>query len=132
LLKNILFALLTAGAALRLADLIYLVAADRTDLPLTVLISAGLLVFYALILISKRLLGGNVTLRQYMAYFFVHAVAVIFNLLYTAAVSPLRVSVAEMLALGTLFDVLVDAAAIYFGLKQIRSNYLAVIENKNK
>jgi uncharacterized integral membrane protein len=112
--------------AVRLADIVYLLTAGGTNLPLAVIIASCLLLAYAAVLISKRIFGGNVTLRQYIAYYVIHALVTLFNLFYTSAATPLPVSLLEAFAVGTFFDVLVDVCAVYFSRRQIRSHYLAV------
>jgi uncharacterized integral membrane protein len=112
--------------ALRLADIVYLLTAGGTNLPVAVIVMACLMLAYALILISKRIFGGNITLRQFIAYYVIHALVTVFNLFFTSAATPLPVSLLEAFAIGTFFDVLIDAGAVYFSRRQIRSTYLAV------
>jgi uncharacterized integral membrane protein len=112
--------------ALRLADIVYLLTAGGTNLPVAVIVAACLMLAYAFILISKRIFGGNITLRQFIAYFALHMVVTVFNLLYTSATTPLRVSWLEAFAIGTFFDALIDIFAVYFSRRQIRSHYLAI------
>jgi predicted neutral ceramidase superfamily lipid hydrolase len=126
LLKTVLYYLLILITALRLADIVFLLTAGGTNLPLAVIVSSCLMLAYAAILISKRIFGGNVTLRQYIAYYVIHALVTLFNLFYTSAATPLPVSLLEAFAIGTFFDVLIDTGAVYFSRKQIRSTYLAV------
>ncbi len=126
MLKTILLFLLIVSTAARAGDLTYLIVTGVTNLPLTVIITAVLLVGYAIILIMKRIFSGNVTLRQFMAFYVLQGLVTIFNLAFTAASTPLQVTWLEAFAIGTLFDVLVDALAVYFIQKQIRSHYLAV------
>ena len=126
MLKTVLFYLLITVTALRSADIVYLLTAGGTDLPLAVIVTSCLMLLYAIILISKRIFGGNITLRQYIAYYVIHALVVVFNLFFTSASTPLRVSPLEAFAIGTFFDVLVDICAVYFSRRQILSHYLAV------
>jgi hypothetical protein len=128
LLKTVLLLLITVTSLIRLVDMVYLLVAAGTNLPFAVIILACILLGYALILIAKRLIGGNVTLRQFMAYFIVHAIVTVFNLVFTSLSTPLRVTGPETLAIGTFFDVLVDILAVYLCQRQIRSHYLAVVE----
>jgi uncharacterized integral membrane protein len=112
--------------AVRLADIVYLLTAGGTDLPVIVIVASCLMLAYAAVLISKRIFGGNITLRQFTAYYVIHALVTLFNLFYTSAATPLPVSWLEAFAVGTFFDILLDTCAVYFSRRQIRSHYLAV------
>jgi uncharacterized integral membrane protein len=110
----------------RSANIVYLLTAGGTNLPILVIVMSCLLLAYAVILISKRIFGGNITLRQFIAYYVVHALVTVFNLFFTSAATPLPVTWLEAFAIGTFFDVLIDVCAVHFSRKQIRSTYLAV------
>ncbi len=126
MLKTILLLLLIVSAAARAGDLTFLLVTGATNLPPAVIITTALMVLYALILIMKRIFSGNVTLRQFMAFYVMQGLVTVFNLAFTTISSPLQVTWLEAFAIGTLFDVLVDVLAVYFIQKQIRSHYLAV------
>jgi uncharacterized integral membrane protein len=110
----------------RSANIVYLLTAGGTNLPIAVIVMSCLMLAYAVILISKRIFGGNITLRQFIAYYVVHALVTVFNLFFTSAATPLPVTWLEAFAIGTFFDVLIDVCAVHFSRKQIRSTYLAV------
>lgn len=125
LLKSVLYGVLFATTTLRLADIIYLLARGNSNLPGMVFIVTGAVVVYGAALLVKRL-SGNVTIKQFMLFFAIHAAAVVFNLSYIAATWPLRINSLETVAVGTFLDILIDICAVYFCTKQIRSRYFEV------
>lgn len=125
MLKTVLYGLLFATTTFRLADIIYLMARGNTNLPGTVFVVTGAVVVYGAVILVKRL-NGNVTVKQFMMFFAVQAMAVIFNLSYVAITCPLRISGLETIAVGTFLDILVDICAVYFCMRQIRSHYFEV------
>lgn len=125
MLKSVLYGLLLATTTLRLADVVYLIAKGNSNLPAAVFIVTGAIVAYGIALLTKRL-GGNVTVKQFMLFFSLQAVAIIFNLSYVAVACPFRISAIETVAVGTFLDILIGLGAVYFCVKQIRSHYFEV------
>lgn len=125
LLKSVLYGLLLVTTTLRVADIIYLIAKGNSNLPAVVFFVACAVAVYGIALLGKRI-NGNVTIKQFMLFFTVQAVAVIFNLTYVSVACPLRISVMETIAVGTFLDILIDMCAVYFCTKQMRSRYFEV------
>lgn len=111
----------------RLVDFIYLLAVRGTNLPFSVIVVTGAMILYGAFLLLKRLFG-NVTLKQLMAFYLLQTGMILFNLAYVSITSPLRVSMPEIIAIGTFFDVLINCCVVYFCTKQLRSHYFAVAQ----
>ncbi len=126
MLKTLLYYFLVVVTTLRLTGVVYLLASGETNLPTAVLAAVAAVLFYSTILICKRLFGGNVTVRQFMAFHIVRAATVVFNLTFTSLTSPLLVTGLEVFAIGTFLDVLIDLCIVYFCQRHIRSHYLEV------
>lgn len=127
MLKSVLYCFLFVSTAVRLTDIIYLLANKKTSLPAVVIGVSIAMIAYGLILLTKKFIG-NITLKQLMAFYIVQTVMIGFNLAYIAIASPLRVNVAETLIVGTFLDILINCCAVYFCMKQIRSHYFAVAQ----
>jgi hypothetical protein len=127
LLKIVLYGLLVLTTALRLANIVYLLVKETTNVPLPVLVVTTVMIAYGIFLIAKKFIG-KVTLRQLSHFYIVQTVMIAFNLFYVAMFCPLRIDVSEILVVGTFIDILVNGTIIYLCTKQLRSRYFAVVE----
>jgi hypothetical protein len=125
LLKTILYVMLFFTTTARLADMLYLLATDSTDLPLPVLAVTAAMLLYGMYLIVRRFLG-NIRLKQLMGFFVAQTGVILFNIAFTAVTSPLQIGLADTLLVGTFLDILVNACVIYFCVRQMRGGYAPV------
>ena len=129
MIKLIFFIVLCATTALRLGTLIFLFFTPTTNLPALVYSVTSAVIIYGLLLIFKRLFL-SIHLRNYMVFFIVQPIAIIFNKIYFTLASPLRLSSFEMIIVGTFLDILIAAVIVFTCIKQIRKSYAALGGNR--
>ncbi len=123
MLKNAMFWLMLAFAALRIGGLGYLLGIGETNLPALVLgvsaCTAALMLGAAL----KKLLFG-IKRRELEIIFLINSIVVLFNPLYITLTAPITVEPAEMAVTGTLFEVLAGVTFIF--LSRRRTKYITI------
>jgi len=127
LLKTVLYGLLVLTTAVRLANIVYLLVKESTNVPVPVLAVTTVMIVYGIFLIVKKFIS-KITLRQLMYFYIVQTIMIAFNLFYIAAFCPLRINAAEILVVGTFIDILINGTIIYLCMKKLRSRYFAVVE----
>lgn len=125
MLKSVLYYLMLIVTAVRLADIVYLLAGQSTGLPACVLIVSSVMILYGIILTVKKFIG-SVRLGQLMAFFLVQILATGFNLTYVALAVPVQISIPETLMVGTFLDILVNGVIVYLCIKQRRTRFVTV------
>ena len=119
MLKSVSFLLLVAFTGLRLIDVMYLITRDSMNLPLAVIAITVVMVLYGIVLTVKQLVSRT-TVKELMMFYILQASTIIFNLIFVAVACPVKLSLAEMLAVGTFLDLVVIGCVIYYGMKQLR------------
>lgn len=125
MLKSVLYYLMLAVTVARLADLVYLLGREATNLPVAVLVSVSVLILYGIVLGVKRFVG-SVRLGHLMAFFLVETLAICFNLFYVATYVPLKLDLWEMLIVGSFLEILINLVAVYLCLRHRRSRFVTV------
>lgn len=131
MLKSVLYYLMFITTAVRFVDMIFLLTAGSTSLPIPVIAVSSAMILYGIVLVVKKFVS-NLRLRQLMAFYMVQVVVVVFNLSYIAAFCPLQISVAETCVVGSFLDLIVDAGAIYACMKYMRSAYTPFVRVVSK
>ena len=119
MLKSVSFLILVAFTGLRLVDVMYLITRDSVNLPVTVIVVIAAMVLYGVALITKQLLAKT-TVKELITFYVSQAAAIVFNLVFVSIACPIKLSIAEMLAVGTFLDLVVIACVLYYGMKQLR------------
>ena len=119
MLKKILYMLLFLTTLLRLASLILLLAGGRTHLPTPVIVLTSITVVYGVLLLLRRFLL-SVYPRHFIHFFAFQSAVFLFNLIYVNRTVPLEIRPLEVLVTGTVLDILIGFAAIYYCVKNIR------------
>lgn len=129
MLKSVLYYLLFLTTAVRFADIIYLLAKDRTNLPPAVIIVTAAMVLYGFALIFKRFIG-HIRLKQFAVFYSVQTAMIVFNITYMAVTCPLTVSAAETLAVGTFLDIIVNCGILIACARQIKSGEMQLSRSR--
>lgn len=120
LLKSVLYYLLLLTTTVRFADLIYLLSRDSTNLPVPVIIITSAMILYGIATgVSKFI--RPLRMKPLLTFYKTQTAMIAFNLIYVAVASPLRMSAAETLIVGTFLDLLVNVGLIYVCMKRMRS-----------
>ena len=120
MLKPVLFIVLMASTLVRLADIAYLIANGRYNLPAAVIAVTAAIVVYGLLLILKKFVAG-IRISELMAFYLVWAAAIVFNLSFLRISGfPFALTFPEFIAVGTFLDLVVVAFICYYGMKQMR------------
>ena len=125
MLKKVLFVLILVTTVLRFGNMVSMILSWPTNLPLPSLFITFFIIAYGVLLIFKRIFL-NTTLRNYLWFFIVQSLAIAVNILYIKKTTPLKLSVREMISIGTFLDILIAAVAVYFCIKNIRKSYKAI------
>ena len=127
MLKTVLYGLIAFTTAIRLANIVFLLLKEDSNVPLPVFAVSTAMIIYGIILIAKKFIN-KVTLRNLMHFYIIQTFMIAFNLFYVAAFSPLRINASEILVVGTFIDILMNGTIIYFCTRRLRSRYFAVVE----
>lgn len=127
MLKSVLYFLLLLTTSVRFVDLIYLLAKDNTNLPIPVVIVSCIMVLYGIVLGVQKFIG-SVRLRQLMNFFILQSGLIAFNMIYVSVATPLKMDAAEMLAVGTFLDLVVNGAVVYLSMRQMRSFQMPLVQ----
>lgn len=127
MLKPVLYILLLLTTSVRFFDIVYLLAKENTNLPIPVILVTTAIILYGMVL-AVRKFTSTIRLKQLMYFFIAQTGVIAFNLLYVSVATPLKMSVAEMLAAGTFLDLLVNGVLIYLCLRQIRSFHFPTVQ----
>ena len=125
MLKSVLYYLLLVTTSIRLVDVVYLLATTDSCLPGIVFAVTSAMIIYGVILLVKRFIG-SVRLSQLMMFYLIQIVAIAFNLIYVAFNLPVKVTLPEMLVVGTFLDILINCFIVYLCFKQRRSRFVTV------
>ena len=125
MLKSVLYYLLLATTALRLADVVYLLSNTSSHLPGVVFAVTSAMVLYGIVLLVKRFIS-SVRLSQLMAFFLIQIFAFAFNIAYVAFAVPLEITLLETVVVGTFLDILIDIVVVYLCFKHRRSRFVTV------
>ncbi len=125
MLKSVLYYLLLVTTSIRLVDVVYLLATTDSCLPGIVFAVTSAMIIYGVILLVKRFIG-SVRLSQLMMFYLIQIVAIAFNLIYVAFNLPVKVTLPEMLVVGTFLDILINCVIVYLCVKQRRSRFVTV------
>ena len=123
-MKNLLYALVFLTCAIRLVSVVILFARGFTALPSAVLTATSLTVLHGMFLLVRRAIF-TLHLRHFAQFFAVQSTAFAFNIAVASSTVLLVLDSAERLVVGSLLDILVGVAAIYYCVKSIRKNKYA-------
>ncbi|WRS26246.1 hypothetical protein U6B65_07735 [Oscillospiraceae bacterium MB08-C2-2] len=124
MLKSVLYYLTAVLTAVRFADMIYLLSADKTNLPIPVLVVTSAMIVFGLYLVVKKFIGV-ILLRQMTMFYLFNTVAILFNLIYTAVTSPFNITFLETIITGTFLDVIISVALLGMCIKRMRARYFS-------
>ena len=119
------YTVLFLTTAVRLVDLIYILAQDATRLPVPVLVVTTAMILYGVVIVVRKL-TGNILLRQLMLFYMTQLVMIVFNLTYVIVAYPLQVNFAETMIIGTFLDLILGVTFLFLCAKQFRSSYISV------
>jgi len=120
-MKKTLYTLVFLTSLVRLVGVVILFARGFSNLPPTVLALTSLVVLHGMFLLVRRFIF-TLHLRHFVQFFVLQSAVFAFNLLLTSRTVMLAIDIPERLVVGSLLDILVGVAAIYYCAKGIRKN----------
>ena len=123
-MKNLLYALVFLTSAIRLVSVVILFARGFTALPSAVLAATSFTVLHGMFLLVRRVIF-TLHLRHFAQFFAVQSAVFAFNIAVVSSTVLLALNSAERLVVGSLLDILVGAAVIYYCVKSIRKSKYA-------
>lgn len=117
MLKKLMFSVMAIFTIIKCASVTFILSTDVSHLPLPVYIASGLVVLYGLFLVCKMILG-TIYKKDLNAYFAVASLLVIFNLVVMKVMSRTELTFVDLLAIGTVMDILVSVGMIIFSVKE--------------
>lgn len=123
MLKNIMFWFMSACATLRLGSLGYILWTGDSNLPATVAIISAVTGILILAFIAKKYLFGCKR-REMEIIFAANSFAVLFNIMYVRFTCLATLGMAELLIIGSFFEILAGGTFIY--LSRRRTKYVTV------
>jgi len=120
LLKSVLYYLILLTTGVRLVDMVYLLVKGGSNLPVSVMAVTGVMILYGIVIAFQK---RSVKIRSLIVFFAVHAALVVVNLVTVKIHVPMQITVAETLIVGSFLDIVIDACAMYAGLKFMSSEF---------
>ena len=129
MLKSVLFCVMALFTGIRFINIIYMLVFRATYLPLIAFALMSVIVLYGMFLIAKKFIFG-IRLKEIVWFFMAQAAVAAFNLGYLMFIGyPLRLSLLEIITVGTFFDLLIAACVLYYSAKQMRHRPARETEN---
>ena len=128
MLKQVLYYLLLLTTGMRFVGMIYLLAKEELNLPITVIALTSVMILYGVFLVLKKFVTG-IGIKPLMCFYMIQTGVVIFNIAFVALTSPLQIQLAETLIVGTFLDVLVNFILIVLAVRHLRNGFAAAIQN---
>jgi len=120
-MKKLLYFLVLLTSAVRLVGVVVLFARGYSVLPPTVIALTSLTVLHGMFLLVRRFILA-LHLRHFVQFFVVQSAVFALNLALTSSTVLLAIDLPERLVVGSLLDILVGIAVIYYCAKSIRLN----------
>ncbi|MCL2057014.1 MAG: hypothetical protein FWH02_07355 [Oscillospiraceae bacterium] len=120
MLRSVLYYFILLTTGVRLVNMVYLLFSGSINLPVSVMVVSSLMIACGLVVVLQK---RTSRLKNIMVFFAVHAVLVMANLITVAIHVPMSIALAETLAVGTVLDIVIDACALYAGLKCLSNEY---------
>lgn len=121
MLKQAVFYLLLLISSIRFVSVVYVLAKPGNNLPVLAILVTCALVIYGALLVVKRFVS-QITVKQMLCFYLIQSAAVLFNIGYVALTSPLKISFAETMVVGTFLDVLLGCVLTVLMLRRLRHN----------
>ena len=118
-MKKLLYALVFLTSLVRLVGVVILFARGVTALPPIVLTLTSLIVLHGMFLLVRRFIF-TVHLKHFVQFFAVQSVIFAYNLALTSSTVLLVIDLPERLVVGSLLDILIGVAAVYYCAKSMR------------
>ena len=112
-MKRALYTLVFLISAVRLAGVVILFARGFSNLPPVVLTLTSLVVLHGMFLLVRRFIFA-LQLKHFVQFFVVQSVVLAYNLALTSRTVLLEIDLPERLVVGSLLDILIGVAAIYY------------------
>lgn len=125
LLKTVLYYLVLITTGVKLADVIYLLAQNESNLPAAVFVAASFAVVYGIFLVFKRMIS-SVRLGQLMGFYIFYTLVIVFNLIYVAVGVPVKITLLEMVVVGTFLEILINITLISLCIRHRRGRFITV------
>ena len=118
-MKKALYALVFLTSAVRLISVVVLFARGFTALPTAVLAATSLTVLHGMFLLVRKVIF-TLHFKHFVQFFAVQSVVFTFNIVLTSGTVLLALDLPERVVVGSLLDILVGVAAIYYCVKRLR------------
>ena len=126
MLKIVLYLILFVTTLVRLVSVILLLVHEGTHLPIAVIVLTSFTVVYGVLLLVRRFIL-TVHPRHFIHFFVFQSVIFTFNLIFVSRTVPLEIRPLEVLVTGTILDLLIACAAIYYCIKNIRRKKIVTV-----
>lgn len=119
MLKRIMLYLMMLMTAAKFAALTFIFSTDVGRLPMTVYISTGIVLLFGVFLICKQIIK-TVTKRDLIAFYILEGISVVVNLIFMKLLCRAELNLIDLLAIGTLMDIIVDATLVVLSARENR------------
>lgn len=122
MVKKIMFYLMICLTALRFIVLAYMLSSEPQRLPIAVMVSSGIVVWFGIGLLCRNIVKAYITRWELQLYYMISCISVSFNLIMMKIFSRVEVNLLDLSVVGSFLDLAVFITLLYYSRKEYQKN----------